>query len=144
METVTEEIPLYIQRIQKELLWVNENTNVKASYVKAGDKEYVLYEGIETSGLAKDLPEQTDVLALIPDGYPSSAIDMPALPVDSKLLSHVVGSSNLQNIVTVNGRDWRFLSFHPYANGGGPQWDSKELGFHDYYNQLYVWLHKLS
>src|SRR5258705_10092567 len=114
--------PLYVQRILGEIEWVNQNTSCKASLIAEGGKEYVLYEGIETSGKSKGLPEQTPVLALVPDGYPSPQIDMPALPLDSPLLTHVVGSSNLQGIVNVGGRQWRFLSFHPYAKGGGPEW----------------------
>ena len=139
-----EEQPLYVQRILTEVEWVNQNTSCQASYIKEGGKEYVLYKGVETSGKKMGLPEETDVLVLVPDGYPSPPVDMPALPLDSALLSHVVGSSNPQTIVNVVGRQWRFLSFHPYANGGGPEWNSREQGFHDYYNQLYVWLHRLS
>lgn len=143
MESQNSEEPLHIQRIRKEILWVNENTSVHAEYFKEGQTEYVLYEAVETSGKSKDLPESSDVLVLVPSGYPGAQIDMPALPLDSKLLSHVVGSTNPQTIVSAKGRQWRFVSFHPYSNGGGPPWNSSEHGFHDYYNQIYTWLHRL-
>lgn len=143
MEESATEVKPYIERIRREVQWVNDNTSTRATFIEEGGIEYVLYEGIKTSGKSKNLPEESDVLVQVSGGYPASQIDMPALPLDSQLLSHVVGSTNLQNIVTVKDRQWRFLSFHPYANGGGPPWDASKHGFHDYYNQLYVWLHRL-
>lgn len=103
----------------------------------------MLYYDLKTSGGAKKLPEVTDVLVAVPEGYPAALIDMPALHVESSLIPFVVGGNNPQNIVTVAGRDWRFLSFHPYSGDGAPNWNPHKHGFHDYYQRLYTWLNKI-
>lgn len=129
-------------RVQDELRRLMDRSSIQATLIAEGSG-YVLYHSLETSGAAKGLPSTTDVLVPIPNGYPSSQIDMPALPDDSPLIPFVVGGSNPQGTITVNGRTWKILSYHPYNGGGGPPWNFMTHGFHDYYNHLYTWLHRL-
>ncbi len=131
------------QRIREELRRLSEGSDIKAKLISEGDKDYVIYYDLETSGGLKGLPAKTDVLVLVPDGYPSSLIDMPALPLKSALIPLVAGGLNPQAIVTFQDQEWRFLSFHPYASEGGPVWNPNKHGFHDCYQHLYSWLHKV-
>jgi hypothetical protein len=133
---------LKVQRILQEIRWLSERSNIIAEYVDEGIG-YVLYYSIETSG-TNNLPKTTDVLVPVPNGYPAQQIDMPALPVDSPLVPRVVGGANPQSTVVVKGRTWVILSYHPYANGGGPPWNPTMHGFHDYYNHIFTWLHRLN
>jgi hypothetical protein len=130
-------------RIREELRRLSEGTDIKAELISENDQDYVIYHDLETSGGSKDLPAKTDVLVAVPEGYPSSLIDMPALPLKSALVSLVAGGLNPQAIVTFQGQEWRFLSFHPYTSVGGPSWNPIKHGFHDYYQHLYSWLHKV-
>jgi len=116
---------------------------IVATLVKQGSNYFVKYHSVPTNGKALGLPETVDVLVPVPDGYATSPIDMPALPVDSPLITRVVGGSNPQGIVEADGRQWRILSYHPYANGGGPPWNPGKHGFHDYFHHIYIWLHRL-
>jgi hypothetical protein len=137
-------LPLYVQRIEKELDRLYKNSNVKGDYVKVGDQEFIIYRDIQTSGKTLGLEETIDVLTRVPAGYPTALIDMPAVPKDSKLLEHVVGYSNPQGEVTVDGKVWVFVSYHPYNSGqGGLDWNPSLHGFDHYAIELYMWLHKL-
>lgn len=129
------------QRILQEIRWLSDR-NITAEYLDEGPG-YVIYYNLETSGY-NGLPKNTDVLVPVPGGYPSQQIDMPALPSESPLVPKVVGGSNPQGTVSVNGRSWVILSYHPYANGGGPPWSPIDHGFHDYYTHLFTWLHRLT
>jgi hypothetical protein len=139
MDTIT---PSHYLRVQDELRRLMERSSIQATLIPEGSG-YVLYHLLETSGAIKGLPTNTDVLVPIPNGYPSSQIDMPALPDDSPLIPFVVGGSNPQATITVDERTWKILSYHPYNGGGGPPWNFMIHGFHDYYNHLYTWLHRL-
>jgi hypothetical protein len=131
------------QRIREELKKLLEAGGIRAELASEGDQDYVIYYSLETSGGLKDLPTVTDVLVAVPGGYPSAPIDMPALPVGSRLANLVVGGSNPQTIVTFQNTQWRFLSFHPYGGKGAPSWNPNKHGFHDYYQHLYTWLHRI-
>jgi hypothetical protein len=135
--------PQFVPRIQDELRRLMNGSQIEASLVKKGSLYFVLYRGILTAGKEGVLPVQTDVLVPVPPGYPTGMIDMPALPADSPLTAHVVGGNNPQATIEVEGVIWKVLSYHPYTNGGGPPWNAMKHGFHDYYNHLYVWLHRL-
>jgi hypothetical protein len=135
--------PLHIQRIRKELRWLNDRSGINARLIRVEGADYVLYEGIETGSKNPELPLKTDVIVPVPAGYPTSQIDMPGLPIDSKLIPYVQGGANPQAEIIVDDRHWKILSYHPYANGGGPPWNPSLHGFHDYYNQLYPWLRRI-
>ena len=138
-----EQEPKFIPRIQDELRGLMEGSKIAATLIKEGSCYYVKYHGVATSGKSRGLPETIDVLVPVPDAYPTANIDMPALPADSPIIPHVVGGSNPQGIRTAEKRNWQVLSYHPYANGGGPPWNPMVHGFHDYYNHVYTWLHRL-
>jgi hypothetical protein len=141
MENDTKEIAR--KRVRAELEKLLEVGGIKAELVTEGDVDYVIYYNLETAGASKNLPTTTDVLVAVPGGYPAARIDMPALLMDSPLAKVVVGSSNPQNIVNFQGKQWRFLSYHPYDGDKGPNWTPTKHGFHDYYQHLYTWLHIL-
>ncbi len=131
---------LVILRIREELDKLARK-GVQAELVRNG-QDFVMYRSIATSGKTLNLPETTDVLVPVPSGYPASMIDMPALPKESPLITRVIGS-NIQSWYSVEGKVWGTCSYHPYNGGGGPPWNPVIHGFHDYYNHLYFWLHKL-
>jgi hypothetical protein len=117
---------------------------IKGQYIKCSAGEFVKYVGIETGGKRLGLPEVTDVITRVPDGYPSALIDMPALPKDSPLLKHVVGATNPQGTVLVEDCEWLFVSYHPYnSSQGGFDWNASQYGFDHYAVELYQWLKKL-
>ena len=104
-----------------------------------------LAEVIERYVLYRDLPvfvldsiKKTDVLVEVPNGYPASMIDRAAVPIDSPLIGHVKGSP--QETITVGGRTWRLISYHPHNGGGGPAWDPSKHGFHTYLQEVISWL----
>jgi hypothetical protein len=80
----------------------------------------------------------TDVLVAIPNGYPASQLDRAALPVGSPLLGRVPGQP--QDVVTVEGKSWQFVSYHPHGDGGGKPWNSQKHGLHTYYTEILAWL----
>lgn len=135
--------PEFVPRIKSELSRLMTGSGIVATLLKEGSNYFVKYSAVPTSGKAVGLPELVDVLVPVPGGYATAQIDMPALPIDSSLIPHVVGGSNPQAVVTADDREWRVLSYHPYANGGGPPWNPAKHGFHDYYNHIYTWLHRL-
>lgn len=134
--------PFFVQRIRQELQLLAKR-GFHAELHQANSAYFVLYPAVETDGASRGLPSTVDVLVPVPAGYPASYIDMPALETTSRLVPHVVGGSNPQSEVVVNGRQWKVLSYHPYLNGGGPPWNPAQHGFHDYYTHLYTWLHRL-
>lgn len=131
------------ERIRKELQRLFDAGGIEAELIAEEGQDYVLFHQLETSGGVKGLPISTDVLVTVPPGYPASPLDMPALPLDSPLVPYVVGGSNPQNTVNFQGRQWRFLSFHPYNGAGAPMWMPTKHGFHDYYQHLFTWLQKI-
>lgn len=135
--------PKFIPRIQDELRRLIEGSEIAATLLKDGSCYFIKYHAVPTSGAKLGLPGATDVLVPVPDSYPTANIDMPALPLGSPLIPHVVGGSNPQGLRNVDGCNWQVLSYHPYANGGGPPWNPMIHGFHDYYNHVYTWLHRL-
>jgi hypothetical protein len=133
--------PQYIQRIRQELQILKDKGDFEVEIMQEGDHYYVLYKDVKTGGSKKGLPVTTNVLVPVPQGYPSSLIDMPALPSNSPLIGHVAGA--VQQHLNVGGIQWSVLSYHPYTNGGGPPWNPLKHGFHDYYNHVFTWLHNL-
>jgi hypothetical protein len=97
----------------------------------------VVYHGLRTKP-GHPVPE-SDVLVIIPGGYPAAALDGAYLPEGSPLLGRVPGSAQV-TIVTALGRRWQLVSYHPHNGGGGPPWDKDLHGFHTYYDYLLAWL----
>jgi len=84
--------------------------------------------------------EVTDVLVLIPGGYPGQMLDGAFLPINSPLLGRVKGSPQDQ-FVEALGRRWKLVSYHPHTNGIGPAWDPTRHGVHTYLGEIMSWLH---
>ncbi|MEM9420008.1 MAG: hypothetical protein AAGA25_13290 [Planctomycetota bacterium] len=81
----------------------------------------------------------TDVLVVIPGGYPGQMIDGAYLPDDSPLFGLVKGSPQ-SNRLTALDTAWRLVSYHPHTNGVGPAWDPSRYGFHTYLGEVMSWL----
>lgn len=86
---------------------------------------------------------QTDVLVLIPSGYPGQMIDGAYLPQGSPLFGRVKGQAQ-ENIVSALGRNWQVVSYHPHTNGIGPSWNPTHHGFHTYIGEILSWLHDIT
>jgi hypothetical protein len=95
----------------------------------------VVYFGLPSS---LGIVDTTDVLVLVPSGYPGAMLDHAYLPADSKLLGIVKGQPEV--VLVANGRNWQRVSYHPHNGGGGPPWDPTVHGFHTYIDELLSWL----
>lgn len=85
--------------------------------------------------------QATDVLVLVPGGYPGQPLDGAHLPEGSPLLGRVAGSPQ-GVIVAADGRRWQLVSYHPHNGGGGPAWNKDRHGFHTYLDELLCWIHR--
>jgi hypothetical protein len=112
--------------------------------IEGGSRPLILYRTLPTSGAPLNLPDATDVVVPVPEGYPASMIDLAGLPVGSPLLARVKGGQNNQGIVRVADRDFQLASYHPHNGGGGPPWDQARHGFHTYIDHVLAWLDRLS
>lgn len=122
-------------RIDREVGLLVER-GVDAS-VSEGSPSAVVYRGLSVARGTIDYV--TDVLVLIPDGYPAGAPDNAFLPADSPLLGMTVGAQ--QEMMLVDGKAWVKKSVHPYLGPNGSRWDQRNHGFHTYYNEVLSWLH---
>jgi hypothetical protein len=83
--------------------------------------------------------DKTDVLVLVPSGYPQGMIDYAYLPIASPLKNVVKGvAEDVQ--LSAEGRIWSRISYHPHNGGGGPAWDPTKHGFHTYVDEVLTWL----
>ena len=96
----------------------------------------VIYHGLPTP--LRDVG-RTDVLVLVPGGYPATMLDYAFLPATSPLRGVVQGAAQ-EDQVTANGQVWKRVSYHPHNGGGGPPWDPTRHGFHTYVDELLTWL----
>jgi hypothetical protein len=99
----------------------------------------VIYRDVPTRPDYRHL-QMTDVLVIIPGGYPGQPLDGAHLPEGSPLLGRVAGA--LQGVVVADGRRWQLVSYHPHANGGGPPWNKDKHGLHTYYDEILCWIHR--
>ncbi|MBD3675693.1 MAG: hypothetical protein HUJ26_19450 [Planctomycetaceae bacterium] len=124
-----------LTRLQREIAVLAQG-EAKVSLVESPSA--VVYHDLSVmSGLPV---EETDVLVLIPGGYPGQMLDGAFLPVDSPLLGCVKGSPQDQ-IVEAVGQRWKLVSYHPHTNGIGPAWDPTRHGIHTYLGEILSWLH---
>lgn len=96
----------------------------------------VIYRGLPTP--LRDVG-RTDVLVLVPGGYPATMLDYAFLPANSPLRGVVQGQAQ-EDQVTTSGQVWKRVSYHPHNGGGGPPWDPTRHGFHTYVDELLTWL----
>ncbi len=82
----------------------------------------------------------TDVLVIVPGGYPGQPLDGAHLPEGSPLLGRVAGAP--QGIVVADGRRWQLISYHPHNGGGAPPWNKDKHGLHTYFDEILCWIHR--
>lgn len=82
----------------------------------------------------------TDVLVIVPGGYPGQPLDGAHLPEGSPLLGRVAGSP--QGLVVADGRRWQLVSYHPHNGGGASPWNKDKHGLHTYYDEVLCWIHR--
>jgi hypothetical protein len=99
----------------------------------------VIYRDVPTRPGYRHL-QMTDVLVLVPGGYPGQPLDGAHLPAGSPLLGRVAGSP--QGFVVADGRQWQLVSYHPHSGGGAPPWNKDKHGFHTYFDEILCWIHR--
>lgn len=120
-------------RIAAELEKLRESGQ-KVDYVPLN--RVVIYRDLPVASSRAPIPA-TDVL--VPVGaYPAGMLDLAFLPAGSPLIGRVKGAA--QGIITVEGRQWQQISYHPHAGGGGPSWNPNVHGFHSYIDEILTWL----
>jgi hypothetical protein len=100
----------------------------------------VIYRAVPTAGAPLGLPAKTDVIVVVPAGYPAAVIDLAGLPVGSVLLPRLRGGGNSQGQLAAAGQSWQLASYHPHSNGGGEPYDPIKHGFHTYFQEVLAWL----
>lgn len=121
-------------RVELELAKLRESGQV---VTKIDNPAAVIYHELRTRpGYA--VPN-SDVLVLIPGGYPGQMIDEAFLPQGSQLVGKVKGQP--QGQLTVGDCSWTRISYHPHNGGGGPAWNPAIHGFHTYIGELLSWLY---
>lgn len=98
----------------------------------------VIYRSVPTRAGYPHFPS-TDVLVLIPGGYPGVMLDGAYLPEGSPLLGKVAGQPK-QGTVQAAGRTWELVSYHPHNGGGAPAWNPSRHGIHSYYTEILSWI----
>ncbi len=99
----------------------------------------VIYRDVPTRPGYRHL-QMTDVLVIVPGGYPGQPLDGAHLPEGSPLLGRVAGSP--QGLVVADGRRWQSVSYHPHNGGGAPPWNKDKHGLHTYYDEILCWIHR--
>ena len=99
----------------------------------------VIYRDVPTRPGYRHL-QLTDVLVIVPGGYPGQPLDGACLPEGSPLLGRVAGSP--QALVVADGRRWQSVSYHPHNGGGAPPWNKDKHGLHTYYDEILCWIHR--
>jgi Prokaryotic E2 family E len=129
------------ERIERELRLLSEGGQV--AHLITNGTSVVIYRDLPTDGARFGLPDRTDVVVPVPPGYAASPIDLAGLPTGSPLLPRLRGGTNVQQTMTIDGRQWQLISYHPHNGGGGPPWDQMKHGFHTYIDHLIAWLHRI-
>ncbi|MDX6444629.1 MAG: hypothetical protein QOH71_1703 [Blastocatellia bacterium] len=123
-----------VTRLELELAKVRESGQV---VTHTENPAAVIYHDLRT-GPGNAVPK-TDVLVVIPGGYPGQMLDGAYLPEGSPLIGKVKGSP--QTPLTALGRTWRLMSYHPHNGGGAAAWNPAVHGFHTYVGELLSWLY---
>lgn len=121
-------------RVDHELAKLRESGQV---VTKIDNPAAVIYRDLRTR--PSNAVASTDVLVLIPGGYPGQMIDEAFLPQGSPLIGKVKGKP--QGGITAGNRGWTKISYHPHNGGGGPAWNPAIHGFHTYIGELLSWLY---
>lgn len=121
-------------RVELELAKLRESGQV---ITKTDNPAAVIYHDLRTR--PGNAVPKTDVLVLIPGGYPGQMLDGAYLPEGSTLIGKVKGAP--QDQINALGRTWRLISYHPHNGGGAPTWNPAMHGFHTYVGELLSWLY---
>lgn len=125
-------------RIEREVELIRAS-GAKVSVVSAPNA--VVYHDL---GMKAEQPvARTDVLVLIPGGYPGQMLDGAFLPEGSPLLGKVKGSPQ-STFVTALERRWQLVSYHPHNGGGAETWNPTRHGFHTYLGEVLSWLYDVA
>jgi hypothetical protein len=121
-----------------------DRVGAELSMISEGDNHAKLFENPDAViyyGLPSPLGivDSTDVLVLVPSGYPGATPDHAYLPSDSKLLGVLKGQPE-DVFVDVDARRWKRVSYHPHNGGGAPPWNPNIHGFHTYIDEILTWL----
>lgn len=124
----------HLERIQAEISELKE----AGQEVKFLTAPYpcLIYKKVVSPG--GTLLKHTDVLVPVPNGYPAAMIDRLAVPEGSPLIGKLKGAP--QEIIMVEGIQWRLISYHPHTNGGAGPWQPGIHGFHTYFGEILSWL----
>jgi hypothetical protein len=112
----------------------SELARISIPTLLVSNPEAVIYYSLPTTITASP----TDVMVLVPAGYPQTMLDLAFLPAGSPLLGVLKGQP--QQNFTVGGRTWTQVSYHPHTNGGAPPWDPTLHGFHTYIDEVLSWI----
>jgi len=99
----------------------------------------VIYRDVPTRPGYRHI-QMTDVLVIVPGGYPGQPLDGAHLPEGSPLLGRVAGSP--QGLVVADGRRWQLVSYHPHNGGGASPWNKDKHGLHTYFDEVLCWIHR--
>jgi hypothetical protein len=121
-------------RVDLELAKLRESGQ---TVTKTDNPTAVIYHDLRTR--PGNAVSKTDVLVLIPSGYPGQMPDGAYLPEGSPLIGRIKGSPQGQ-MVALN-RQWRLISYHPHNGGGAAAWNPAIHGFHTYIGELLSWLY---
>jgi hypothetical protein len=121
-------------RVELELAKLRESGQV---VTKTDNPAAVVYHDLRTR--PGNAVSKTDVLVLIPGGYPGQMLDGAYLPEGSPLIGRVKGSP--QGQLAALNRQWRLISYHPHNGGGAAAWNPTIHGFHTYIGELLSWLY---
>lgn len=122
-------------RVQREVAALTAS-GAKVTFVDAPGA--VVYHELS---VGPGLPvSQTDVLVIVPSGYPGHMLDGTYLPEGSPLLGRVKGQAQ-DTFVSALGRRWQLISYHPHNGGGAEPWNPTRHGFHTYVGEVLSWLY---
>jgi hypothetical protein len=124
-------------RIERELQKLREGGG-RADFIQQPFAA-VIYRGVPTRPGYQHL-QMTDVLVIVPSGYPGQPLDGAHLPEGSPLLGRVAGSP--QGIIVADSRRWQLVSYHPHNGGGALPWNKDRHGLHTYYDEILCWIHR--
>ena len=124
-------------RIQRELEKLQQGGG-RADFIQEPFPA-VIYRDVPTRPGYRHL-QMTDVLVIVPGGYPGQPLDGAHLPEGSPLLGRVAGSP--QGLVVAGGRRWQLVSYHPHNGGGAPPWNKDKHGLHTYFDEILCWIHR--
>ena len=120
-------------RVMRELESISHNGSPAKLYE---NPDAVIYYGLPSS---LGIVPATDVLVVVPSGYPGAALDHAYLPSGSGLFNVVRGQPESAHI-EVDGRRWQRVSYHPHNGGGAPPWDPTKHGCQTYVDEVLSWL----